>query len=242
MTRILREPLVHVFALGIVAFGLSVAFEDARPPTAERMIAFNKEDARGLAAEFEVTRRRTPTPDELDRLIEHSVHEQALLREAKALVLDQGDSIARRSLQTKTEFLTKARTQIVAADVATLPAQLVANAQRFAITPVLAVEQVYPDANVDSARSADIASGLSNAHNLLPSTALVGRPRVINGIFGTSFLSKIMKLPPSEWGGLETTSFGQRLAPVTDRSQERLLAMRAQNVVAQPDVAEVPGV
>ena len=49
--------------------------------------------------------RRPPTPDEMRRLVESKVREEILYREALALGLDQGDTIVKRRMVQKMEFL-----------------------------------------------------------------------------------------------------------------------------------------
>ena len=133
MKSLLREPLLHFLLLGAAIFGLFVLFDDTPPPTAEQSIAVTENDARRLVAEFEATWRREPTVQELDRLIEHLVNEEVYVREAKALGLDQGDTIIRRRLQLKMEFLTETGAQSADPDDATLADHLAA--QRRAVFP-----------------------------------------------------------------------------------------------------------
>lgn len=230
MTRILREPLLHFLLLGALVFALFSVFDDTPPPVAERMIAVTEDDARRLVAEFEATWRRVPNVDELNRLIEHFVNEEVYVREAKALGLDQGDTIVRRRLQTKMEFLTEAGAQSVDPDDAALAAHLAAHAERFTRAPVLAVEQVYLGANVDPARAEEILEILNDGgdpntlgeRSLLPRAIPASPPRVIDSSFGTGFFAKLMELPTDNWVGPVTTTFGQHLVRVTDRREENL--------------------
>lgn len=225
MTRMLREPLFHFLLLGAGIFGLFAVFNDAPVPTAERTIVVTEDDARRLAAEFEATWRRAPNEEELDTLIEHFVDEEVYVREAKALGLDQGDTIVRRRLQMKMEFLTETGAQSVDPDDAMLSAHLAANTDRFSSAPVLAVEQVY--LGEDTARAAEITAELNagsdpvafGERTLLPRAIPASPPRVIDSTFGTGFFERLVDLPQDKWVGPIATTFGQHLVRVTDRRE-----------------------
>ena len=58
-----------------------------------------------LAATFSKVRQRPPTAEELKGQIDQYVREEILSREAMKLGLDQNDTIIRRRLQQKMEFL-----------------------------------------------------------------------------------------------------------------------------------------
>ncbi len=225
MTSLLREPLLHFVLLGAAIFGLFALFDDAPPPTAEQSIAVTENDARRLVAEFEATWRRAPTAQELDRLIEHLVNEEVYVREAKALGLDQGDTIIRRRLQLKMEFLTETGAQSADPDDATLSEHLASNAERFSRAPVLAVEQVF--LGQSTARAAEIAAKLNSGSDpidfgertLLPRAVPASPPRVIDSSFGTGFFERVSELPQNQWVGPIPSTFGQHLVRVTDRRE-----------------------
>ncbi len=99
----LRQPALHFVVLGGLIFGLhSVVAEPQTNPnvievTAVRLHALQGELARQLG--------REPTPVELDAMLEQHIHFEILVREAIALELDQGDTVIRRRLIQKMEFL-----------------------------------------------------------------------------------------------------------------------------------------
>ena len=69
---------------------------------------------------FARTWQREPTADELDALIDDYVVEEALYREARKLRLDEDDTVIRRRLRQKMEFVSES----VAAAVEPTDAQL----------------------------------------------------------------------------------------------------------------------
>jgi hypothetical protein len=106
LQKIPREPLLHFLVLGaglFVLFGLVGTPSEA--PKDRIMVSAAKIE--NLAQLFERIWRRPPTAAELDGLIEDHVKEEILYREALALGLDQDDTVIRRRLRQKMEFVSE---------------------------------------------------------------------------------------------------------------------------------------
>lgn len=103
--RIVREPLVHFLALGVLVFALHAALAGDAGGTSPKQITVTAADVEQLKALWSKQWQRPPTAEELDRLIEDSIRERVLYREALALGLDRNDTILRRRLAQKMEFL-----------------------------------------------------------------------------------------------------------------------------------------
>lgn len=101
---LLREPLLHFFLLGAGLFALVSATRDVGRERSDHIVVTAGQVER-LTAAWEQTWRRSPTPQELDALIEDHIDEEVLYREALALDLDKNDIIIRRRLRQKMEFV-----------------------------------------------------------------------------------------------------------------------------------------
>ena len=104
MKRFFKEPLVHFLLLGaalFVVFGLFGKSTGGLPGT----IVITQGQIASIASGFTSTWERAPTQEELDGLIEDRVREEIYCREAMALGLDKDDTIIRRRLRQKMEFL-----------------------------------------------------------------------------------------------------------------------------------------
>lgn len=230
MTRLLREPLLHFFLLGLAVFGLFALVDDTPPPAAEQSIIVTADDTRRLASEFEATWRRPPGAKELDNLIEQFVREEVYVREATALGLDQGDAVVRQRLRLKMEFLTEAGAQAIDPDDATLEAHLAENADQFARAPLVAFEQILLDDSAEGAAIEEILESLNRGSDpreaarpsLLPPRIPASPPRVIDGSFGTGFFEVLSALPVGEWAGPVDSAFGRHLVLVTEQDAGRL--------------------
>ena len=104
--RWLREPLLHFLVAGLLLFAVYRILHPELSRAAEvNRIEVTADDLRQLEIAWAAQWRRPPTPDEMRGLIESRVREEILYREALALGLDQGDTIVKRRLAQKMEFL-----------------------------------------------------------------------------------------------------------------------------------------
>ena len=105
LQRILSEPLHHFLLLGagIFAVYLWLGDEDAGVP--DRRIVVSEAQVEQMAMLWAKRWSRPPTAQELRGLVDARVREEVLYREALALGLDRDDTIVRRRLAQKMEFL-----------------------------------------------------------------------------------------------------------------------------------------
>ena len=107
MKRLFKEPLLHFLALGAVVFALNAWRQKIRPiePSAAR-IEVTAAVIDRLRAGYERQFGQAPDAEELRGLVTAHIREEVLCREALALGLDRDDTIVRRRLAQKMEFLT----------------------------------------------------------------------------------------------------------------------------------------
>jgi len=103
--RLLKEPLVHFLVLGALIFaghGL-LGRDGARAPG---RIVVSQGQLESMRVGFTRTWQRAPTNEEWEGLIRDRVREEVYSREAMALGLDKDDTVIRRRLREKMEFIT----------------------------------------------------------------------------------------------------------------------------------------
>src|SRR5258708_23364236 len=109
MKRLLREPLVYFLLIGAVLFAAYAYIDRGRAGVeSSKRIQLSLDDLAQLAVVFQAQWRRDPTPDEFSRLVETRVQEEVLYREGLAMGLDKEDSIVKRRLAQKMQFLSEA--------------------------------------------------------------------------------------------------------------------------------------
>jgi len=231
LNRLLREPLLHFLAIGAALFAV-YAFVGRNAATPSRIVV-TAGRIESLAAGFERTWRRPPTPEELDGLVRDYVLEEACAREAIARGLDQDDGVIRRRLQQKLLFITDVEDAGEPTE-AQLAAFLAAHPERFRSEDRISFRHVYfsPEHRGARARSdAEAAlSRLAGAKNAAAADA-EGDPFLLDHAFdalpvgeiamrfGDAFAAEVAKLPPGSWQGPIRSSYGLHLVFVDARRE-----------------------
>ena len=104
MKKLLREPLVHFLLLGGALFGLYAGLNKVQAGPREDIVVTTGQ-IENLSAIFAKVWHRPPTAEELKGQIDQYVKEEILSREAISLGLDRNNTVIRRRLQQKLEFL-----------------------------------------------------------------------------------------------------------------------------------------
>jgi len=106
LSRLLREPLLHFLCLGTALFVLyGYLNNDEDTLAASKQIVVTEGKIEHLATLFARTWQRPPTQEELEGLVEDYVREEAAYREGTALGLDSNDTIIRRRIRQKLDFV-----------------------------------------------------------------------------------------------------------------------------------------
>ena len=105
MKALLREPLLHFLVLGAAVFAAYGLVSKGGREEPGRLVV-TKGQVESMVVGFTRTWQRPPKPEELEGLIRDRVREEVYYREAMALGLDKDDTIIRRRLRQKLEFLT----------------------------------------------------------------------------------------------------------------------------------------
>ncbi|MDK3075041.1 peptidylprolyl isomerase [Sedimentitalea sp. JM2-8] len=240
---IIRSPLLHFFILGGLVFGLYALMNPpgAQPPR-DDVLRFSETEADRLADAFTAAWGRPPTEAEARGLVRDWAVEEAMVREALTLGLDQGDAIIRNRLRTKMEFLAEAPAAAMTPDDETLRAFYDDNRDRYARPAMLGFAQVLLPEDADAeeidalraalAQGAD-PSGVGQATMLPPSMDGMPVP-AIERVFGGGFGAAVAALPPQLWSGPVTSGYGRHLvmvqtvqetaAPALDTVRDRVLA------------------
>jgi hypothetical protein len=238
MNRVLHEPLVHFLLLGAALFA-AFSFLSAQNETPRDAIVVSAGKIEHLAALFERTWQRSPTREELEGLVDDFVREEAAYREGMAVGLDRDDTIIRRRIRQKLDF--------IAEDVASqaepgddeLTAYLAAHPDDFRVEPRLTFRHVYLNADQRGAAVDADARELLIALNGDPSidTSVLGdrillehgyadvAVRDVAGLFGQEFATAVVGLEPGTWKGPIESAYGVHLVVVDERSTGRLPAL-----------------
>jgi hypothetical protein len=223
--RLLREPLLHFFAVGGLVFVL-YANAGNRTENSPGVIDISAVQVEQLAAQFSSVWKRPPTDDELDHVIEDFIREEVYYREALALNLDQGDAVVRQRLRQKMEFLTDNSAQLLTPTETELQAYLAANESKYQQGARRSLEQIYLGQTPSAERVTDVLTRLQSDSNLqrdglgertmLPGELSLALPEAIDSVYGSGFFEQIQNLAPGQWFGPVLSAYGIHLVRILD--------------------------
>jgi parvulin-like peptidyl-prolyl isomerase len=242
---LLRQPMLHFLAGGALLFlayeVLGGGAEDgaaSRAQRAERRILITRGQVESLASGFTVRWRRPPSDEELAELVAEHVREEALVREALALGLDQGDAVIRRQLRLKVEFLAQDAASSGEPTDEELRALLTREPDRFSMPAQITFRHVFLDsarrgegaARTEAGRllaalqGPDGEAGAEEAGDrFLPGYAFrqVAAPEIARS-FGGDIAAALEAMPVGRWTGPVPSAYGLHLLRVEARTDARL--------------------
>ncbi len=232
MRRVLQEPLVHFLGLALLIIAAYWAI-GPRQDDADTLIVVSPNRIEQLSAVFARTWQRPPTDQELKGLIDDFVKEEIYVREARKLGLDADDTVIRRRLRLKMEFLSDAEAELTPPSDQQLMQYLSDHPASFAKPPLYSFDQVNfsldrrgPSAEAD-ARNVLVAlngteppdpGGLGDP-TLLPSSLDDVDPANISRAFGEAFVESLRSLPIGVWSGPIASVYGVHLVRLRARQE-----------------------
>jgi PPIC-type PPIASE domain len=239
MMRLLKEPLLHFLVVGAALFGLFnlVGKKEADQPAT---IVVSTARIENLASGFARTWQRPPSAEELRGLIDDHIRDEVFYREGKALGLDRDDTVIRRRLRQKLEFVVEDMAAAEPTD-AELAVFLASNAERFRSEDRLTFRHVYLSAARGDALQRDSQSIVAKLAGVNPETDaaalgdhfLLGEefrdlPRSDAGrTFGDRFAEGLFRLEQGRWQGPVASSYGLHFVLVSGRTQGGVLPLDA---------------
>jgi peptidyl-prolyl cis-trans isomerase C len=247
--RWLREPLLHFLLLGVALFAVngyvhrgSVGVESSKE------IALTLDDLRQLDIYFESQWRRQPTPEEFGRLVENKVQEEVLYREALAMGLDKDDTIVRRRMAQKMQFLAEDVAAAHEPTTAELKTWYEKNSEKFALPSRATFRHLYfsfdrrgQRAHDDAVEALAKVAGQPEDSKLAASLADPFMFQDYYGDrasaelakeFGPTFAQGLFQLKPGSWQGPIESGYGWHLVWIESITPGRIPAFEE----VEPDV------
>ena len=230
---ILAEPLLHFLAIGLVLFALYAAVKDrSKEPTT---IVVGEAELSTMRQGFERTWRRVPTEQEMTALTDSYVREEVLYREGLALGLDRDDSLIRRRVRQRMEFVGESLSGAPEPDGAALQSYFETHSDRYRSEARFTFAQVYLGndgslefnrllARLNGPEGERLAERAGRPTQLDARMDRASSGEVARG-FGQLFAAAIDELPVGTWQGPVVSDFGLHLVRVADRSPARVPAL-----------------
>jgi hypothetical protein len=227
LKRWLREPLLHFLLIGLLLFGIYVYVNRGRSGTkSSKQIVLSLDELRTITAYFQSQWHRPPTAQEFQALVEDKIKEEVLYREGLAMGLDKDDTIVKRRMAQKVQFLTEDVAAAHEPSTAELKDWFGKNTDKFGLPSRYSFRHVYfsPDKrgrNVhdDAAKALAKIAGQPEDSSLIASADRFmfqdyygdRAPSAIAKEFGPQFAVALEKLKPGSWQGPIESGYGWHL-------------------------------
>lgn len=225
MKRVLREPLLHFLLIGVALFVIYGLVDDGMSGGTDNKVVVSTGRIEQLANIFTKTWQRPPTANELKGIVDDFVLEEIYYRQAVAMGIDRDDTVIRRRLRQKFEFLTDDMAAASTPSDEELATYLAANAGDFLRDSTYTFRQIYldpgqPDVErTASEQLADLRAGntVHGGAGLLPTSFEAAAARAVDGSFGRGFSQSLDALPVGEWVGPIESGLGLHLIRLETR-------------------------
>jgi hypothetical protein len=235
IASIFAEPLVHFLLIGAILFAVySYLQSDTRSNPQRFLVSAGKIEH--LASLFTRTWQRPPTRVELEGLIDDYVREEIAYREGMKMGLDEDDTIIRRRIRQKLDFIADDLGSQIEPTEEQLTTFLNENPDIYRIDPRITFQQVFLDPD---RHAVDLQESMAKLLNTLQSDPTVAADQLgdqtlleyqntdrtkrdVASNFGPRFAEEIVKLPLQQWHGPIRSSYGVHAVYITERTEGRL--------------------
>jgi hypothetical protein len=236
---LLRNPLLHFFVLGAAIFGLHTllnmgAKEKEKNPW---LVEVTSADIKWLRTTWSKRMQREPTAQELQNMIDSFIREEILYREAVAMGLEERDSIIRRRLAQKMEFMFKDMAEMNPPTDQELQNYLANHGEQYVLPARVSYTHIYFNADRWGKKAETDAKRVLEelkAGNQKPSeTPHLGDPFLLRSYypmqsldetareFGKLFAQKLSSLQAGQWHGPLESAYGIHLVYIHEKIDSR---------------------
>jgi hypothetical protein len=233
--KLLREPLVHFLAIGAALFVIFAYWGRPAAEEQERAITITAGEIDWLTDSWEKRWNRPPTPEEREGLIQQYLREMILYREAVAMGLDRDDTVIRRRLAQKLEFLSQDLISPAPPAEDELQAYFEEHIDRYQAPDLVTMTHVFIDPDrrgdqtlVDAAVIKEKLQALKEPPQdaqafgdsfMLQSYYPERSEAELLKLFGSGFARSVFELAPQQWHGPVLSGYGTHLVYVHDRRE-----------------------
>lgn len=236
--QVFRSTLSHVLVLGLL-FGVAllVAKGPATSGDEARRVVVTANDLAQLRVAFMRTWQREPTDVELRGELEKFIREEVLYREALARGYDRDDTVVRRAMQRKMEFLGQSQAAEPPSDEE-VQAYFALRQEKYRSPAVISFSHVYfnPDTRKGDAERNAIEA-LPEIRRADPELAELTRwgdsvmlqsfypdqtEKDVAAAFGEGFATAVLDLEVGKWEGPVRSGYGIHLVRITHLQESRI--------------------
>jgi len=227
-----KEPLLHFLIIGAVIFVVfSIVNKDEIDVSGNKIVVTAAEVER-LSDNWSKKWNRPPTETELQGLVESYIEEEVYYREALALGLDKNDTILRRRLMQKMEFLSNDLAELNQPDESALNKYFLDNQEKYKLPARVSFTHIYFSLDKRGAKAFEDAKNLLSQLNdlsapekgdsfMLQYDFNQETPFEVARLFGTGFAEQLFTLETNTWQGPIESGYGLHLVRISEKIDSR---------------------
>jgi len=224
MKGLLKEPLLHFLIAGGLLFA-AYAWLNQDVIDEPRTIQITTAEVNWLKETWSRRWSRQPDEQELRGLVANHLKEKLLAREARELDLELDDTVVRRRLAQKMEFLVQDTASIMQPGEAELQKFYDQNTADYLSPAQVSFEQIFFKQETSAHQGLEQLA--TQAKDQLGDSSLLAREltlkddQVVTNIFGPEFSKTIFTLKPGDWQGPIVSSYGFHLVKISELRQAK---------------------
>jgi peptidyl-prolyl cis-trans isomerase C len=198
LKRLLREPLFHFVLIGIALFAIYRALHsDAADSSDSKKIVLTTNELDQMSLMWQAQRRFSPSEEQIQKLLENRVREEVLYREALALGLDKNDTIVKRRMAQKMDFLAEDLSDLREPSREELKTWFAKNSERFTVPGRASFRHLYFSFDKHGKQTAQVAAEVLKKIAGKPSgsreAAALGDPFMFQDYYGDHSFDELAK-------------------------------------------------
>jgi hypothetical protein len=228
MKKWCKEPLLHFLVIGALIFVLFSIVNKDEITVSDNKIVVTAAEIERLSVNWSRKWNRPPTEAELRGLVDSYIKEEVYYREALALGLDQNDTILRRRLMQKMEFLSNDLAELNQPDESALNKYFLDNQEKYELPAKVSFTHIYFSLDKRGAKAAEdaerVLAGLDALRApergdsfMMQYDFVQETPFEVERLFGKVFTDQLFKSDINSWQGPIESGYGLHLVRVSEK-------------------------
>jgi len=217
--KFLKEPLLHFLVAGGLLFAAYAWLNRGGDET--RVVHITAVEVNWLKETWARQWQRPPNEQELRGLVTDYLKEELLAHEAQELGLADNDTIVRRRLAQKMEFLVQDTARLAEPGEDELRLLYDASRARYQTPARMSFTQIYFKTEAAARQGLEELAKHTAAElgdrSLLESEYVRADEQTVTSLFGRGFAEKLFALKPGRWHGPITSGYGFHLVRISER-------------------------
>lgn len=233
-----KEPLLHFLVIGALIFVVFSVFSNEQTALDGNRIVVSAGDIERLSGNWSRKWNRPPTETELSGLVDSYIREEVYYREALALGLDKDDTILRRRMMQKMEFLSNDIADLSNPDETALNQYFLANQDKYELPARVSFTHIYFSYDKHTNRIFDdagkVLADIRASATPVPTAPEKGdsfmlqynftleTPFEVARLFGQDFAEQLFQLETDSWQGPVESGYGLHLVRINEKVEARM--------------------